>query len=81
MSDLVVNDEQARILSDASSPVPIRDRNGKLLGFASPEVEHVVPSTRFTPEQIAELEKRLDLDEPCLTTDELLQQMRSTGDS
>ena len=81
MSDLVVNDEQAKILSGASAPIAIRDQSGKLLGFASPDVERIVASSKFTREQIAELEKRLDSDEPWLTTGEILQHIRSLGDS
>jgi hypothetical protein len=72
MSDLILTDEQAKALSEAVSAVPMRDPGGNLVGYASPTPAHLA----FTPEQIAEREKRLDSDGPWSTTREMLNRIR-----
>jgi hypothetical protein len=75
MSEIVVTHEQTRVLAGASSAIPIRDPNGKLIGYASPNVPQQDSKVVFTPEQIAELEKRLDSDGPWSTTREMLHRL------
>ena len=49
MSDIMLTDEQARVLAQASRPVPVRDTNGTVVG-------HIEP--KLTLEMIRELKRR-----------------------
>jgi hypothetical protein len=49
MPDLILNEEQAKIVTQTFGPILVRDATGKVLG-------HVEPKP--TPEQIAELKRR-----------------------
>lgn len=49
MNDLVLTDEQARIVTLAAGPIAVRDAQGNVLGQFEP---------RPTPEMIAELKRR-----------------------
>jgi hypothetical protein len=49
MSELILTDEQARIVTEALGPVTVRDSKGKVLGNLEPQL---------TPETIAELKRR-----------------------
>ena len=68
MQHLVVNDEQARIISQSSEGIEIRDRNGKHLGY----VAH-----GFSDEDIAIAKERMASDEPRHTTREVQEHLRS----
>ena len=68
MQHLVVSDEQARIISQTSEGIEIRDRNGKHLEC----VAH-----GFSEEDIAIAKERMTLDEPRHTTHEVLDLLRS----
>jgi hypothetical protein len=65
---IVVDDREAKIISDATQSVEIRDRRGNHLGY----VAH-----RFTDEDIAVAKRRLQSDEPRFTTQEVLDHLRS----
>jgi len=65
---IVVDDLQAKIISDATQSVEIHDRRGNQLGY----VAH-----RFTDEDIAVAKRRLQSDEPRFTTQEVLNHLRS----
>jgi hypothetical protein len=71
MNGLVFTHEQAKLLEEASAALPIRDPSGKLIGYASPTATKLA----FTPEQITELEQRLDSDGPWSTTKEVLDRL------
>jgi hypothetical protein len=79
MSDLVLSHEQAKLLEEASAALPIRDPSGKLIGYASPNVSGQPPKLAFSPEQIAELEQRLDSDGPWSTTKEVIDRLRAAS--
>jgi hypothetical protein len=68
VSHIVVDDEQAKIISEATDSVEIRDRHGNRLGFVTHE---------FTDEDIAIARQRLASDEPRRTTQEVLDHLRS----
>ena len=68
MSHIVVDDEQARIISESTESIEIRDRNGKHLGY----VAH-----GFTDEDIAVAKRRMASDEPRHTTQQVLDNLRS----
>ncbi|MBI1903664.1 MAG: hypothetical protein HYS13_21385 [Planctomycetia bacterium] len=70
MPEIVVDEAQAQILSQATTHVLVRDRGGNCLGYIS-----VTP--KLTPEQIAEYERRARSVGRRLTTEEVLQHLRS----
>ena len=58
MLQLVLTDEQAKIVTQAFGPVSVLDATGKVLGRLEP---------RLTPEMIAELKRRAASPEPWYT--------------
>jgi hypothetical protein len=68
MQCIVVDDEQAKLIAEATDTVEIRDRQGKHLGY----VAH-----GFTKEDIAIAKQRAASKEPCYTTQEVLDHLRS----
>ncbi len=68
MQHIVVNDEQAKIISESPESIEIRDRSGKHLGY----VAH-----GFSDEDIAIAKQRLASDEPRYTTQEVLDHIQS----
>lgn len=67
MVQLVLTDEQLRVLAEAGYSLPIVDANGRLVGMASPPP--------LTPEEIAEAKRRLASDQPRYTTEEMLREL------
>ncbi len=49
MSELILTEEQAKIVTQSWGPMPVRDPNGKVLGRLEPTL---------TPEMIAEFKRR-----------------------
>ena len=68
MPHIVVNDEQARIISESAESIEIRDPSGKHLGY----VAH-----GFTDEEFAIAKQRLASGEPRYTTQEVLDHIQS----
>lgn len=68
MPQIVVDEQQARIIAEASETVEICDRQGRHLGY----VAH-----GFTDEDIATARKRFASDEPRYSTQEVLNHLRS----
>jgi hypothetical protein len=68
MHHIVVDDQQAKLISEATDSVEIRDLQGRHLGY----VAHV-----FTDEDIAVAKARLASDEPRYTTREVLEHLQS----
>jgi hypothetical protein len=69
MPQVILDDEQAKLLASALKPVEVRDRQGNLLG--------VIPPV-WTEEDIADAKRRLASDEPRYTTAEVLEHLGST---
>jgi hypothetical protein len=65
---IVVDDQQASVLSGCDGPVQVRDRAGKHLGYVT---------RSYTPEEIAEAQRRLLSDSPRYTTEQVLAHLRS----
>lgn len=76
MVELVISDEQARMLTETGGVVVIRDQNGNVVGSAF-RTKKVNPLSRFTPQQLADLEARSQSDGPWLTTAQVLDHLRS----
>ncbi|HEV3025838.1 MAG TPA: hypothetical protein VGX76_25365 [Pirellulales bacterium] len=68
MPYIVVDDEQPRLISEATEKVEIRGRSGKHIGF----VAH-----GFTDEDIAIARRRSASDEPRYTTQQVLEHLQS----
>jgi hypothetical protein len=68
MSHIVVDEAQAKIISESSGNIEIRDRHGKHLGF----VAH-----GFTDEDLAIAKNRLLSTEPRYTTSDVLRRLES----
>ena len=77
MTDIVVNDEQARMILESKTPVVIRDRRGRQLGEVVRVSNGCGDASGPTPDKIAELEKRLDSAGPWYTTEDVLAHLRS----
>jgi len=68
MHHIIVDDQQAKIISEATESVEIRDPRGRHLGYVA---------RRFTDEDIAIAKRRLASDEPRYTTQQVLDHLRS----
>jgi hypothetical protein len=68
MEHLVDDDQQAKLISEATESVEIRDLRGRCLGYVA---------RGFTDEDIAIAKERLASDEPRYTTQEVLAHLRS----
>ena len=68
MRHIVVDDEQAQIISEATDGIEVRDRQGNHLGY----VAH-----GFTDEDIAAAKQRLASDERRYTTQEVMDHLNS----
>jgi hypothetical protein len=68
MTRIVLTDEQAQAVAEATRPIAVCDTHGNVLGFLSPA---------WTEDDIAEAKKRLSTDAPRLTTAEILAYLRS----
>lgn len=68
MSHIVVDDKQAQIIAQSPNILEIRDQQGRCLGY----VAH-----GFTDEDIALAKARLASDEPRLTTQQVVDHLRS----
>jgi hypothetical protein len=68
MLQIVLTDEQAKVVATALKPVQVRDGQGNALGWINPV---------WTEEDIAEAKRRLASDEPRYTTAQVLEYLRS----
>jgi hypothetical protein len=71
MLEIVLTDEQAKVVATALKPVQVRDGNGHVLGIINPI---------WTEEDIADAKRRLASDEPRRTTAQVLEHLRSLED-
>ncbi len=72
---IILDDDQARTLTEAREAVELRDRRGNPLGMISPLP--AATETEFTAEEIAETRRRIDSDEPRFTSRQVLDRLRS----
>jgi uncharacterized membrane protein affecting hemolysin expression len=68
VAHITIDDDQARIIARATEMVELRDREGRLLGYAT---------HGLTEEDIAVARQRLASCEPGITTQQLLGRLRS----
>ena len=68
MTQLVLSDEQARLLSSTNEGVELVDQQGRHLGYVA---------LGFSPNDIAEAARRAGSDGPWYTTEEVLKHLES----
>jgi len=68
MQQLVLTDEQAKLVASALKPVQVCDSRGNVLGTIEPI---------WTEEDIADAKRRLASDEPRYTTAQVMEYLRS----
>ncbi|MCE9555608.1 MAG: hypothetical protein K8T91_19845 [Planctomycetes bacterium] len=79
MSDIIVTDEQAQILSQSAGVVLLRTANGKVLARVEPlDLEEPFTSS-FTDEEIAEAERRAESSKTWHTTVEIIGRMQDAN--
>ena len=75
MAQLIVTDEQARLISESDTTIPICDGRGRVIGHAV-GLAVQTRSAVLTSRQIAEAEKRLESDGPWFTTSQVMDHLR-----
>jgi|HubBroStandDraft_6_1064221.scaffolds.fasta_scaffold3803037_2 hypothetical protein len=70
MTSIIVDDEQAQAIAQNHGMVEVRNRNGAVLGYFM---------YGFTAEDVAVAKKRMRSNERRLTTQELLERLRTVG--
>lgn len=68
MPEIVLTDEQEKVVAGTLKPLQVRDAKGNVLGHFNPI---------WTEEDIAEAKRRLASDEPRYTTAQVLEYLRS----
>jgi hypothetical protein len=71
MRDIVVSDDLCRAITEAGGEVRLVTPQGEVLGRFEPEL---------TPEEMAEIRRRLASDEPRYTTRQVLDRLGSEGE-
>jgi hypothetical protein len=69
MVQLVITDEQLRILTNASGNVPIVDARGQMVGMAT--------QPHFSADDVAQAKRRLAANEPQYTTAQVLEHLQA----
>jgi hypothetical protein len=70
VSHIVADEQQAALIARADQSLQVLDPRGNLIAF-------VRPISKEENEQIAIAKARLELEEPCFTTQEVLDHIRS----
>lgn len=68
MTIIVIDPQQAKIISEAEDQVEIRDADGQHVGYVA---------RGFTPNEVAEARRRLDSEGPWYTTQQVVEHIRS----
>jgi hypothetical protein len=79
MTTITLSAEQAAILNDATKPVCVCLPNGSFAGWLKRDITPKEPM--FTPEEVAEAERRADGPGPWYTTREVLEHLKSLEQS
>ena len=69
MPQIILNDEQMKVLAEAKRQIEVRDSDGRLVGY--------LQFVGFTQAEIEEAKRRLASDEPRYTTAQVLAHLRS----
>jgi hypothetical protein len=77
MTVIKLSEEQAELLSNATDPIAFCHPDGSAIAYVS--TKRLIKEPLFTPEEIAEAERRIDSPGPWYTTQEVLAHLRSLG--
>ncbi len=77
MGDLILTNAQAEVISQAKGPLTVKDANGRKLGQLIPAFLEGPNKIRISTREIAEIERRMALDGPWSTTEEVLQHLKA----
>jgi hypothetical protein len=77
MTFMMVNDEQARLIAEASSPVIFVDARGREIGKLQPLSADQLKSPGISEEELAELKRRMASPGPGKTTEEILDRLKA----
>jgi hypothetical protein len=77
MSEIVLTEAQASIVSSAQSPIAVLRPDGTLLGWVSPGSFVIPEDCPFSPEEIEAAETKAGAAGPWYTTNEVLGHLRS----
>jgi len=75
MTQIILNSEQAAIFNSATEPVRVCFPNGVIAGWLKRDITPKEPI--FTPEEIAEAERRANAPGRWYTTQEVLEHLKS----
>jgi hypothetical protein len=75
MTQIMLNSEQAAVFANASEPVCVCLPNGTIAGFLKRDITPKEPL--FTPQEIAEAERRANAPGRWYTTKEVLERLKS----
>jgi hypothetical protein len=78
MTQITLNSEQAAVFASTSEPICVRLPNGSIAGFL--KRDNTPKEPLFTPEEIAEAERRAGSPGPWYTTKEVLEHLKSLGE-
>lgn len=82
MSRIVLTPEQAAIVDSADGHVRICGPDGHILGWASLAMRMAAPKeSAFTPEEVAEAERRADSPGPWYSTAEVMEHLKQAAES
>lgn len=84
MVEVILDDEQARIIAGAKGLVPVRDRRGALVGFLATKARPTngTDSGPLSEDAyLAEVKRRLASEQPRRTTGEVLAYLASLDES
>ena len=76
MTSILLTPEQAAIFESATTPVRMYLPDGSIAGWVSSTLRFPPQEPTFTPEEIAEAEKRVDSPGPWHTMQEVLESLR-----
>ncbi len=77
MLEILVDAEQAKLIAETETAVPVLDPNGKLIGHVVRVPKDKESPPPLTKEQIAEAEKRLGSEGPWYTTEQVMNHLHS----
>ncbi len=78
MIRIVLTEEQTKAITGVSEPIDLVDSSGRMLGRIPPTPPESDQTLEMTPEDLADLKRRMESPGPGATTKELLERLQST---
>jgi len=77
MHEMTVSPEQAKFIVEAREPLVVVDQHGKMLGHLTPAGAAASVRVDLTPDELAEIRRRMQSPAPGLTTQQVLSYLES----